>query len=447
MMMDVSDDEFVPEAEQPQKPWRPPKEPKEKARKAAPAKKKKKLPGLTLGRITKIGGSKPVPVPKAPPPAPRRSPPKAPAQAAAPTLKGIYPHCVTTENTDKTYFKECVHLEGHHRLTVSCVATFDNPATHTPLVVTGSDDGLVLVWEPRDGTCIVVLSGHTSWVRCLCTYVDPHHGAAYGGFPRIASGSFDKTVKIWDPLVGGAPVYTIDLPAMATGLLVTVYAKQAYLCLATGGRQEGETTLRIRTMSKEQVIGPPKPGAPPPVPNETKMLVGHSDMVYGMAAFHDRGKPRLVTGSHDNLVKVWDLLTGKELVTLSGHVEGVNCIACAQNGNKPLVASGAFDCSVGIWDPIKGGPPLLVFMNPGAVVTAVAFFADPQTGKCLLASGQSDRTLRVWDPLKGGDYLQQDVLPDKVRAIAPSFDGLCLAVSLGMMFEPERAAAGMFLTA
>jgi WD40 repeat protein len=81
------------------------------------------------------------------------------------------------------------------------------------------------------------------------------------------------------------------------------------------------------------------------------------------------------------------------------------------------------------------------------VVTAVAFFADPQTGKCLLASGQSDRTLRVWDPLKGGDYLQQDVLPDKVRAIAPSFDGLCLAVSLGMMFEPERAAAGMFLTA
>ena len=39
MMMDVSDDEFVPEAEQPQKPWRPPKEPKEKARKAAPAKK------------------------------------------------------------------------------------------------------------------------------------------------------------------------------------------------------------------------------------------------------------------------------------------------------------------------------------------------------------------------------------------------------------------------
>ena len=164
----------------------------------------------------------------------------------------------------------------------------------------------MLVWEPRNGQCIVVLAGHRGWVRCLCTYLDPHHGAAYGGFPRIASGSFDKTVKIWDPLVGGAPIYTIDLPAMATGLLVYVYDKQAYLCLATGGRQEGETTLRIRTMSKEAVIGPPKPNAPPPPKNTTTMLVGHTDMVYGMATFHDRGKPRLVTGSHDNLVKVWD---------------------------------------------------------------------------------------------------------------------------------------------
>ena len=147
------------------------------------------------------------------------------------------------------------------------------------------------------------------------------------------------------------------------------------------------------------------------------------------------------------MVKVWDFLSGKELLTLRGHVEGVNCVAATQNGDKPLVASGAYDCSVGVWDPIKGGPPLLVLMNPGCVVTAVAFFACPRTGKCLLASGQSDRTLRVWDALKGGDYLQQDVLPDKIRAIAPSFDGVHLAVSLGMMYEPDRAAVGCWLSA
>ena len=85
--------------------------------------------------------------------------------------------------------------------------------------------------------------------------------------------------------------------------------------------------------------------------------------------------------------------------------------------------------------------------SQAVVVTAVAFFACPRTGKCLLASGQSDRTLRVWDALKGGDYLQQDVLPDKIRAIAPSFDGVHLAVSLGMMYDPDRAAVGCWLSA
>ena len=95
----------------------------------------------------------------------------------------------------------------------------------------------MLVWEPRNGQCIVVLAGHRGWVRCLCTYLDPHHGAAYGGFPRIASGSFDKTVKIWDPLVGGAPIYTIDLPAMATGLLVCL--RQASLFMSGDGRPPG----------------------------------------------------------------------------------------------------------------------------------------------------------------------------------------------------------------
>ena len=133
--MDDSDDEFVPDDDVPMRQAKPRPAPKKKPA-AATKKGKKDLPKLTLGRITKIGGSAPPPVPPPKPKAKARAakaePPRAPA-----TLKEIYPHCVTTENTNKRFFKECTHFEGHHRLTVSCVATFDNPATHTPLVVTG----------------------------------------------------------------------------------------------------------------------------------------------------------------------------------------------------------------------------------------------------------------------------------------------------------------------
>ena len=124
--MDDSDDEFVPDDDVPMRQAKPRPAPKKKPAAATRKKGKKDLPKLTLGRITKIGGSAPPPVPPPKPKAKARAakaePPRAPA-----TLKEIYPHCVTTENTNKRFFKECTHFEGHHRLTVSCVATFDNP--------------------------------------------------------------------------------------------------------------------------------------------------------------------------------------------------------------------------------------------------------------------------------------------------------------------------------
>ena len=74
--MDDSDDEFVPDDDVPMRQARPRPAPKKKPAAAPKGRKKKDLPKLTLGRITKIGGSAPPPVP---PPKPK---PK--ARTAAP---------------------------------------------------------------------------------------------------------------------------------------------------------------------------------------------------------------------------------------------------------------------------------------------------------------------------------------------------------------------------
>ena len=66
--MDDSDDEFVPDDDVPMRQAKPRPAPKKKPAAATKKKGKKDLPKLTLGRITKIGGSAPPPVP---PPKPR----------------------------------------------------------------------------------------------------------------------------------------------------------------------------------------------------------------------------------------------------------------------------------------------------------------------------------------------------------------------------------------
>ena len=52
-------------------------------------------------------------------------------------------------------------------------------------------------------------------------------------------------------------------------------------------------------------------------------LEGHSAWVIGVAVFPDG--QRVVSGSWDNTLKVWDLATGECLATLEGHSECVLC--------------------------------------------------------------------------------------------------------------------------
>jgi WD40 repeat protein len=140
-----------------------------------------------------------------------------------------------------------------------------------------------------------------------------------------------------------------------------------------------------------------------------------------------RGGRRLVCGSTNGTVRVWDVPRGREalgkgewtgqfLHHAAGHGQGINAVAVSRDGK--MVATGGSDATVRLWKSAKGGKELRRF-DTVARVTSVALTAD---GK-LLAAADNDDNAFVWEVATG-----KKLHRFSGRCVAFSPDGKRLAV-------------------
>ncbi|RYP27056.1 hypothetical protein DL767_007830 [Monosporascus sp. MG133] len=143
-------------------------------------------------------------------------------------------------------------------------------------------------------------------------------------------------------------------------------------------------------------------------------LEGHGDDVSSVA-FSPEGS-RLVSGSFDGTIKIWDAATGACLSTLTGHDDSVSSVAFSPDGSR--LASGSSDGTVKVWDATTGaylstvaghgdltlsvafssdGSRVASGSSDGALTLSVAFSPDGSR----VASGSSDGSIKVWDAATG----------------------------------------------
>ena len=103
----------------------------------------------------------------------------------------------------------------------------------------------------------------------------------------------------------------------------------------------------------------------------------------------------LASGGDDNNLILWNLKTGRRVLTIPAHKAGVKAIAFSSDGK--IIVSGSDDKTVRLWDARKG-LRLLTLTGHGGSVNAIAVSSDGQT----LASGSADKTVRLWN-LKTGE--------------------------------------------
>ena len=86
-------------------------------------------------------------------------------------------------------------------------------------------------------------------------------------------------------------------------------------------------------------------------------LRGHKKWVLSVAYSPD-GR-RIVTGSDDQTVRVWDAEGGVEMACLRGHPGGVESVAYSPDGRRIIISSrwpviGSSDSTVRVWDAESG---------------------------------------------------------------------------------------------
>jgi len=161
-----------------------------------------------------------------------------------------------------------------------------------------------------------------------------------------------------------------------------------------------------------------------------RILQGHTKGVTALAVLAHN---RVISGSLDGTLRVWDVATGRTLATLHGHTDGVTALAALTDGR---VVSGSLDGTLRVWD-VATGRTLTTLHGHTGVVRAVAVLPDGR-----LVSGSKDLTLRVWDAESGQNLATDYAHGSGVTALTVLPDGCVVSASEGNSLRMWDVATG-----
>lgn len=225
---------------------------------------------------------------------------------------------------------------GHAREVVSLAFSQDGK-----ILVSGSLDSTIRIWEPTTGKPLMKLTGHTNRVDSVALSPDGHFLASWE--------CLANRYLLWN-LIGGKQIRNW------TGVSISVWKiafspDNLYLAI-----EADKTNVVLIDLATRQ---------------EVKRMSGHTDEVTCIA-FHPE-KALLATGSRDNTVRIWNTATCSEVKRFENHKKVLGSVAFSPNGK--LVASGAYDGLLCVWE-VDGWKQIIAHKDEGSAIKNIIFAPD-----------------------------------------------------------------------
>lgn len=229
----------------------------------------------------------------------------------------------------------------HRQAVTSCDFSSDSD-----FLITSSDDGSVKIWDARTFSERSTIGGDIpddAWFE----------STADGAIPA-------GRIKFTEPPAVLACAVSHDGTGIALGYAVKGFS-----------RHDSLAVIEIK------------------YPDSPVRLHGHTEDVNSCAFSPDNSV--IVSASKDTTIRLWNTITGTELMRLAGHTDAVN--SCAFSPDGSVVASGSDDRTVRLWQITQGDESIVLEGHEGSVSTCK--FSPSGS---LLLSASEDCTLRLWDP-------------------------------------------------